>query len=155
AQTIVGTPMSRANSNARRMSASSFFIPTLPTLSGTRPASLNICARCLRSSVVWERSMWFLTFLMEMYFNPTRLTTLIASSMGKAREVYVATPIFNSRQGSASSVAYAANDLRLTDGIAAAASAPVLSRSRREKVVIVFSSGNQPRRNEEHEERTE
>src|SRR5262245_30794014 len=84
--------------------------------------------------------MWFLTFLIETYFNPTRLTAAMAASIGSSRTVYVATPIFNPCQGSASSVAYAANDARLMVGIVVAAMAPVLSRSRREIVVIFFSS---------------
>ena len=51
AQTIVETPMSRAYSNAFRISASPVRMETLPTLSGISPASRNIRARCFRSSL--------------------------------------------------------------------------------------------------------
>src|SRR5262245_571446 len=46
--------------------------------------------------------MWFLTFLIETYFSPTRLTPSMACSIGSSRSVYVATPIFMPSHGSAS-----------------------------------------------------
>ena len=56
--TMVGTPMSRAYSKARRTSIGSFFIVMLPTLSGVIPAALNFAATALRCSVVLSRGRW-------------------------------------------------------------------------------------------------
>ena len=56
-QTIVGTEISFAYSNAARADASSFIVMT-PQLIGVIPASRNCCTTCFRSSaVLFKRQM--------------------------------------------------------------------------------------------------
>ncbi len=85
AQTIVGTPRSRAYSNARRAEASSFFRLMLPQLNGVMPASRKLLATAFRSSVVLLRGRW--KSFTDTYRSATRLIALIVTSSGSRRKL--------------------------------------------------------------------